>query len=148
VEIFSAGTSGSTAEHFFQRIAKADITTVVDTRLNNVSQLAGFSKYPDLPFFLRRVTETNYIHELLLAPEKDALKAYRAKSMSWSEYERRYIHLLEHRRASEKIDRSAWGPRPLLLCSEPDATHCHRRLAADYLAAAWGIHGVTRIQHL
>jgi uncharacterized protein (DUF488 family) len=148
VEIFSAGTSGSTAERFFQRIARADITTVVDTRLNNVSQLAGFSKYPDLPYFLRTITETKYIHELLLAPEKDALKAYRAKSVTWGEYERQYVALLERRRASERIDRSAWGSRPLLLCSEPTAARCHRRLAADYLAAAWGVAGVARIEHL
>ena len=148
MEIFTAGTSGSTAERFFRRLIDADVTTVVDTRLNNVSQLAAFSKYPDLPYFLSRITRADYLHELLLAPEQDALKAYRAKALTWPEYARRYRELLERRRVDEVIDRSGWGERPLLLCSEPTAEHCHRRLAAEYLANSWGAGVVTGVRHL
>lgn len=148
MEIFSAGTSGSTAERFFRRLNDVKATTVIDTRLNNVSQLAGFSKHPDLPYFLGALTEATYRHELLLAPEQDALKSYRAKTMSWAEYEERYVELLRHRRVAERIDPTAWGARPVLLCSEPTATHCHRRLAADYLAGVWGTDIVASIRHL
>ena len=148
MEIFSAGTSGSPAEEFFRRLRFMQVSTVVDTRLNNVSQLAGFSKYPDFPFFLREIAGIEYIHEPLLAPERDVLRAYRAKKMSWGEYEEQYLDLMHRRGVAHRLDSSAWGDRPALLCSEATAERCHRRLAADYLAKNWGTAVVKRIEHL
>lgn len=148
MEIFSAGTSGSTAEEFFRRVSVADITTVVDTRLHNNSQLAGYSKGSDLRYFLDVLTEANYLHETLLAPEQDALKAYRVKAMSWHEYETRYLDLLRVRRVADRLDPEDWGDRALLLCSEPTPEKCHRRLAADYLATNWGPEVVASVRHL
>lgn len=148
MEIFSAGTSGTTARAFFERLRQADVSLVVDTRLNNVSQLAGFTKYPDLPYFVERLLGVEYVHELALAPEQDMLKAYRNKEISWQQYESRYVELLETRGVQDLIDRDVWGDRPLLLCSEHTADFCHRRLAADYLERRWGDSVVTGVSHI
>lgn len=146
MEIFSAGTSGTSAEGFFRRLKDAGVTSVVDTRLNTKSQLAAFAKSPDLKYFLRELVGIPYFHEPLLAPEDEALKAYRAKKLSWADYEERYVALLESRNASTRLELSGWGPRPLLLCSEPTPERCHRRLAANYLRAR--LPGVENISHL
>jgi hypothetical protein len=42
------------------------------------------------------------------------------------------------------LDRGAFERKTVLLCSEPEPSHCHRRLVAEVLAQAWG----ARIEHL
>lgn len=148
MEIFSAGTSGTSAEGFFTRLKLADVSAVVDTRIHPSSQLAAFAKAKDLSYFLRELVDIPYSHETLLCPEEEALRGYRATKMSWSEYEVRYLDLLARRKVETAIDPSPWGLRPLLLCSEPSAERCHRRLAAHYLQSAWGEGTVPRIVHL
>lgn len=106
-------------------------------RLNNTSQLAGFAKRDDLEFFLRELCGTEYHHEPILAPTKEILDAYKAKQISWDEYETRYIDLLIERTAERAIDRQLFDVPVVLLCSEPSPEQCHRRLAAEYLAGKW-----------
>ena len=135
MKLFTIGFTKSKAAHFFGRLEHAGVTRVHDTRLNRVSQLAGFAKQDDLSFFLERIGGIGYQVEALLAPTADILDAYRKKQIGWDEYARRYLDLLaarkvEHRIALHDLDRTC------LLCSEAKPDHCHRRLAADYLAQA------------
>lgn len=145
MEISTIGFTKHAARSFFGRLKEAGIQQLVDVRLNNVSQLAGFAKRDDLSFFLREIIGANYIHEPLLAPSAETLIAYRNKEISWSEYEKEYIQLLESRNVSKALSRGFFEPRTVLLCSEHTPEQCHRRLAVEYLNDSWG--GIT-ITHL
>lgn len=114
-------------------------------RLNNTSQLAGFAKRDDLRFFLHEIRRADYRHEPALAPTKEILDDYKKKRMSWEEYETRFRALLAERAVENLIDRRLFDVPVALMCSEPTPECCHRRLAAEYLAAKWGD---VRIIHL
>jgi len=133
VEVYSIGFGGHSAPEFFRKLEAAHIERLLDVRLNNVSQLAGFTKRSDLPFFLNRLSNIDYQHDLELAPTSEMLSAYRAKLIKWPEYERRFIGLLTDRRVEERYDASSFEQRTVLLCSEPTARQCHRRLVLEYL---------------
>jgi uncharacterized protein (DUF488 family) len=111
---------------------------LIDVRLNNTSQLAGFAKRDDLQYFLRAICSADYVHEPLLAPTEEILDAYKKKAIDWDQYARQYRDLLISREAESKIDRHWFDVPAVLLCSEPTADHCHRRLAAEYMAEHWG----------
>ena len=133
--LHTIGFTQHSAAEFFGKLRDARVERLVDVRLNNVSQLAGFAKRADLEFFLRELCGADYVHELRLAPRDEDLKAYRDGKMSWSDYETLYLATLRERRVEtmERFDR-----RSVLLCSEATAERCHRRIAAEYLRDAWG----------
>ena len=124
--------------NFFRTLKKFEITHLLDVRLHNVSQLAGFAKRDDLKYFLEELCGTQYTHMPILAPEKDLLADYRDKTITWEEYERRFLDLLEKRRVEEELDREMFTGKPVLLCSEHSPEFCHRRLVIEYLDAQWG----------
>jgi uncharacterized protein (DUF488 family) len=132
VTIYTIGFAGKTAEQFFTLLINHHVARVVDVRLNNVNQLAGFSKRDDLRYFLRHLAEIDYVHLPRLAPSLELLEGYRGKSMSWPEYEEKYMQLLRYRSALQSID-TALFDRACLLCSEAGPEHCHRRLLAEYI---------------
>lgn len=138
MEICTIGFTKKNAAEFFGILRGAGIRRLIDIRLNNNSQLAGFTKRDDLRFFLGELCGAEYVHEPQLAPSKEILDAYQAKQLSWEDYETRYLDLLAERDAEHAVDRRLFDDRGVLLCSEPTAEHCHRRLAAEYLAAKWG----------
>ncbi|MGB0384504.1 MAG: DUF488 family protein [Ardenticatenaceae bacterium] len=138
MEICSIGFTKKTAEQFFGLLRTAGIKRLLDVRLNNKSQLAGFAKRKDLPFFLRELCGADYIHEPLLAPSKEMLNDYKKRKGSWEEYEKRFMALMAERKVEEKIDRELFEVPTVLLCSEATAEHCHRRLVLDYLQKKWG----------
>jgi len=107
-------------------------------RLNNRSQLAGFSKCGDLEYFLAELLGADYRHEPVLSPTKEILDAYKRKQLSWEEYEPLFLALLAEREVEQAVDRRLFDVPAVLLCSEPTAEHCHRRLVAEYLGRAWG----------
>jgi uncharacterized protein (DUF488 family) len=144
ITLFTIGFTKKSAETFFSTLVAAGVRRIVDVRLNNVSQLAGFAKRNDLAYFLKAVAAIDYGHYPLLAPDKELLAAYQKKAIAWPEYERRFLELMHNRRAEESIGRAALD-RGCLLCSEPKALHCHRRLAAEYLSQR---HGNITICHL
>ncbi|MDB4430699.1 DUF488 domain-containing protein, partial [bacterium] len=117
-------------------LRKEEIKNLVDVRLNNVSQLAGFAKRDDLQFFLRELCQIDYIHLPDLAPTKDILNAYKKGNMEWSEYEEKFLNLMVKRNI-ERIDKSVIEDG-CLLCSEHKPHNCHRRLVIDYLNDSWG----------
>lgn len=114
------------------------IRRLLDVRLNNSSQLAGFSKRDDLAYFLRELCHAEYIHEPLLAPTQEMLDEYKKRKGSWAEYEQRFLALMGERRIEERISRSLFDTPTVLLCSEATAEHCHRRLVLEYLQSKWG----------
>ncbi len=136
ITLFTIGFTGKSAEEFFERLHKAGVRRLVDIRLNNVSQLAGFTKKRDLEYFLRAIADIAYVHEPALAPTKDILDAYKKKRIDWSQYESHFKQLLESRRPHEQLTPGELD-HACLLCSEPTAEHCHRRLVAEYLREQW-----------
>jgi uncharacterized protein (DUF488 family) len=106
--------------------------------LNNVSQLAGFTKRDDLEFFLREICGADYVHEPLLAPTQEMLDAYKKEKGDWSDYERKFLSLMAERKIEQRIAPDLFAGRAVLLCSEPTPEHCHRRLVAEYLQKHWG----------
>ena len=145
MEVFTIGFTRSTAAHFFERIKRAGIRRLLDVRLNNTSQLAGFAKRDDLTFFLRELCRAEYAYEPLLAPTQELLDRYRKERQSWSEYERSFLSLLAAREAEENIDRTQFTVPTVLLCSEATPEHCHRRLALEYLQERWGDLSITHL---
>jgi uncharacterized protein (DUF488 family) len=139
VEIFTIGFTKTTAEGFFERLRENQIERLLDVRLNNRSQLAGFAKRNDLPFFLKELLGAVYEHEPLLAPTADLLDAYLKKSeIGWEEYESRFLELMVQRRVETTVSRESFEQqRTVLLCSEDKPDRCHRRLAAEYFVEHW-----------
>lgn len=138
MEVYSIGFTKKTAEQFFGILNGAGIQRVLDVRLNNVSQLAGFSKRDDLAYFLREICGADYLHEPLLAPTQELLDAYKKKKGAWESYERDFLALLAERQIENKLQPAPFVKRTALLCSEPGAERCHRRLVLDYLRDNWG----------
>jgi hypothetical protein len=87
MEIYTIGFTQTTAEHFFTRLAGAGIERLLDVRLNNTSQLAGFAKAQDLPYFARELAGATYEHQPLLAPTQDILDAYKKRRGDWATYD-------------------------------------------------------------
>jgi uncharacterized protein (DUF488 family) len=136
VTLYTIGFTRKSAETFFTRLIEAGVKRVVDIRLNNVSQLAGFTKKDDLAYFLRAIGGIDYRHLPLLAPTQEILDAYKKRKGDWAAYEEQFGRLMAERRietalAPEELERAC------LLCSEPTPEHCHRRLVAEYLRARW-----------
>jgi uncharacterized protein (DUF488 family) len=144
VKIFTIGFTNKKAQEFFEKLRAAGVKRVVDVRLNNISQLAGFSKKDDLKYFLRAIAGIDYVHLPELAPTKDLLDAYKKYKGDWSVYENEFLELMERRRietslAMDLVDNAC------LLCSEDKPHHCHRRLVAEYLQRHWP---QVAVQHL
>jgi uncharacterized protein (DUF488 family) len=143
--IFTIGFTRKSAEQFFTMLKKAGATRLADVRLNNVSQLAGFSKKEDLRYFTREICGIDYVHLPILAPTDDILyTAKKEKNVDWTRWERAFLSLMAERRIEDNVPREVLDGA-CLLCSEEKPDHCHRRLVAEYLNERWG--GV-RIQHL
>jgi uncharacterized protein (DUF488 family) len=138
MKVYSIGFTKKTAVDFFTALREAEIRRLLDVRLHNASQLAGFTKRDDLPFFLKELCGADYRHEPLLTPTPDLLEGYRKKRMSWQEYEPRFLALLAARAVEKKLDRKLFQIPTVLLCSEATATRCHRRLILEYLQEKWG----------
>lgn len=137
MNVFTIGFTKTSAESFFTRLQKAGVKKVLDVRLNNVSQLAGFAKRNDLRYFLKALCGIEYAHRPELAPTQEMLDAYKKQKGQWADYEKQFLELMTSRRIEETIPREAVDGA-CLLCSEDKPHHCHRRLVAEYLKSKWG----------
>lgn len=137
MEIYTIGFAGKSAEEFFGLLKSAGIRQLIDIRLNNTSQLAGYTKADNLPYFLKELCGISYRHEPLLTPTKEILDGVKKKELDWPEYERQYLALIDERRVAEVLHPDLFSVPTVLLCSESTADHCHRRLAAEYLQQHW-----------
>ncbi len=136
MQLFTIGFTQTSAEHFFGRLVDAEVRRVIDVRLSNTSQLAGFAKSADLAFFLKSLGQIDYIHEPLLAPTQEMFHAYKKLKGEWSELETRFLDLMDERKIEDRLEPSLLD-QGCLLCSEAKPHHCHRRLVAEYLTDRW-----------
>jgi uncharacterized protein (DUF488 family) len=136
VKIYTIGFTKKSAEKFFGLVRTAEVATLVDVRLNNISQLAGFAKRDDLKYFLGEICGVAYEHRPELAPTQSMLDDFKKHGASWATYEDRFLALMKHRRIEDAVPRELLD-NAVLLCSEDKAHHCHRRLVAEYLAQHW-----------
>jgi uncharacterized protein (DUF488 family) len=136
MKLFTIGFTKKTAEQFFSTLSSANVKTLIDVRLNNVSQLAGFSKRKDLQYFLRVICGVEYLHLPELAPTPEILDEYRNRSHDWRDYEAQFLSLLRKRKVAQTLDRKVFD-RACLLCSEDKPSQCHRRLVAEHLQKKW-----------
>lgn len=137
IKICTIGFTQKPAEKFFELIGKTETKRIVDVRLNNVSQLAGFAKRNDLEFFLKEILDIDYVHLPELAPTKDILDAYKKHKGDWGVYEPAFLDLMKKREIEKRLDPEIISGG-CLLCSEDKPHHCHRRLVAEYLKEKWG----------
>lgn len=145
INVSTIGFTQSNAEHFFNRLAKAGIKTVIDVRLHNTSQLAAFAKADDLAFFLQKINSIRYVHQPLLAPTDAMLKAYKKDKGDWGVYEGRFLDLMAERKIEQRLTPDMFEGA-CLLCSEALPHHCHRRLVCEYLNDKWN--GALSVRHL
>jgi uncharacterized protein (DUF488 family) len=136
MRVFTIGFTKKSAYTFFTRLQESGARRVVDVRLNNVSQLAGFAKKDDLGFFLREICQMGYVHLPILAPTAEMLDTYRKKKGEWSAYERDFLALMRSREIENNISREQIADG-CLLCTEEKPHYCHRRLVAEYLRDKW-----------
>jgi uncharacterized protein (DUF488 family) len=137
MEIYSIGFTQKSAGEFFGTLKAHGIERLLDVRLNNTSQLAAFAKQADLAYFLREICGAEYEHEPLLAPTQEILDAYKKHKGSWDAYEQAFLALMQARNIESTIDKESFARKTVLLCSEPTAEHCHRRLVLEYLQKRW-----------
>ncbi|MBO6783303.1 MAG: DUF488 domain-containing protein [Alphaproteobacteria bacterium] len=134
---FTIGFTKTSAADFFARLNDAGVTTVIDVRLQNTSQLAGFAKAADLEFFLGELGGIGYRHAPELAPDEDLFRDYRKNKLPWEAFEPRFLDIMAERRIEEAFDPSELEGA-CLLCSEDTPHRCHRRLVVEYLEDRWG----------
>ena len=137
MKIFTIGFTKKSAESFFTKLQRAGVKRLVDVRLNNVSQLAGFAKQNDLRYFTKAICNIDYVHLPDLAPTKDILNTYKKNKGDWKVYEHNFLELMKIRRIEDKVPRELLDGG-CLLCSEDKTDHCHRRLVAEYIKEKWG----------
>jgi uncharacterized protein (DUF488 family) len=130
------GFTGKNARTFFGLLRDANVRTVLDVRLHNTSQLAGFAKKQDLPYLLQTILGADYAELPELAPEKTLLARYRSNALPFDDYADAYKELIARRRVESTLDISMFD-HGCLLCSEHLPTHCHRRIAVEYLNSQW-----------
>ncbi len=145
IELFTIGFTRKPAEKFFELLRSSGAKRIVDVRLNNVSQLAGFAKRDDLRFFARELCEMDYVHVPELAPTKDILDAFKKNGGDWNVFEDLFLQLMEERQVEHSVPKDLVD-RGCLLCSEDKPDQCHRRLVAEYLQRKWD--GQLIIKHL
>jgi uncharacterized protein (DUF488 family) len=137
MDIYSIGFTQKSASEFFGTLKAHGIERLMDVRLSNTSQLAGFAKQADLAYFLKEICRAEYVHEPLLAPSEELFTAYRKERGSWEALAKGYVKLLNARKIESVLDKASFRKKTALLCSEATPEHCHRRLALEYLEQHW-----------
>jgi uncharacterized protein (DUF488 family) len=136
--VYTIGFTKKSAAEFFAGLKRAGIKRLLDVRLSNSSQLAGFTKRDDLAYFLQEILGAEYRHEPLLAPTRELLDRYRKQRGSWRDYEVAFLQLMRQRAIESRLERSLFDGPTVVLCSETTAERCHRRLVLEYLRDCWG----------
>ncbi|SCB10626.1 DUF488 family protein [Rhizobium hainanense] len=145
IDLTTIGFTKTTASKFFDRLKNAGVKKVIDVRLHNTSQLAGFAKADDLAYFLKEICGADYVHLPLLAPTDDILKAFKRDKGDWNIYEGSFMRLMEQRKIESRLKPNMFQGG-CLLCSEDKPHHCHRRLVCEYLNTKWD--GTLKVRHL
>ena len=158
LKLYTIGFTKKSASTFFELLRGSGAERLVDVRLHNASQLAGFARggKENLAYLLQEICRMEYVHAPDLAPTKELLDSYRKGECDWDSYEREFVALLNERRILTEGLQPTEGRRIVkrlkatmdnscLLCSEHEPDHCHRRLVAEYFQRHWGD---VEIEHL
>lgn len=141
--IYTIGFTKKDAKTFFEMLKGNNVTLVVDVRLNNTSQLAGFSKYPDIKYFLAKCIRSHYISDKHFSPEESTLKKYKSNNITWDEYVLEFNSTMQKRNIEkyikEKYSNIVEKENICFLCSEEKPTNCHRRLVAELFAEVFDL---------
>ena len=130
--IYTIGHNKKSLRKFIELLCQAQVTKVIDVRLNNTSQLVGFAKKEDLSFILELIG-IGYEHLPQLAPTKELRKKFK-QDKNWDEYKEAYIQLLDERGSIAFLEQYSEANQTVcLLCSEDKPDQCHRRLLAEYI---------------
>ena len=135
MEIYTIGFSKKSAYEFFSLLKENEVKKLIDIRLNNTSQLAGFTKGKDLEYFLNEICNIKYVHDTNLSPTKEILDNYKKSKITWDDYEKQFSLLLNKRNIKEHLKQkyNANFDKSCFLCSELKPLNCHRRLIAEYI---------------
>ncbi|MCL2684070.1 MAG: DUF488 domain-containing protein [Synergistaceae bacterium] len=133
--IFTMGFTQKKARQFFDLIQSNGIELMIDIRLNNISQLAGFTKGDDLEYFLDVICGCRYEYRPDFAPTKEIMEGYKGGTLGWEAYESQYSSLIKERNATRDFAERYGGYEKIcLMCSEAKADHCHRRILAGMIS--------------
>ena len=135
-KIFTLGYTGKNAREFFTILNQAGIRKVIDVRLYNTSQLAGFTKRQDIEYFLQAIVGAEYIHLPIMAPTKQLLNDYKKGVINWQQYEKQFKSIIALRQIEKNLMLQD-SDMSCFLCSEDKPDNCHRRLVTEYLAQHW-----------
>jgi uncharacterized protein (DUF488 family) len=135
--VYTIGYTHKTAKSFFEKLIDNKIMKLIDIRLNNKSQFAGFTKTPDLQYFLKELCNIDYLYMCQFAPTKEMLDAYKNKEIDWAYYEYEFNTLIKERKIEKYVDLNILN-NSCMLCSEETPNKCHRRLVAEYLKKCFG----------
>lgn len=130
--LFTIGFAKKDAHTFFELLRNAKVRKLIDVRLNNVSQLAGFTKKNDLAYFLKEILGCAYQHRPDWAPTDAILDPYKKGQTTWDDYVSEFTALMERRKLGADVSADSLD-HVCLLCSEPTPEKCHRRLVAERL---------------
>lgn len=137
MKIYTIGFTQKSAPTFFEMLTQNSVQRLIDIRLNNTSQLAGFTKRDDFKYFLKELADIEYYHLDFLAPTKEIRDTYN-KSQDWDLYTKQFLHLLEERKALDQLDKKFFQEKTCcFLCSEANPEYCHRKLVANALKKRW-----------
>ena len=132
ITLYTIGFTKKSAEQFFNLLRNNNVKQLVDVRISNSSQLAGFAKGKDLEFFVKEICHIPYRHITDFAPSKELLDCWHKQEVTWEEYEKIYIRLLKERNILRDYGVKSFDGS-CFLCSEDTPEQCHRRLLAEYL---------------
>lgn len=130
--IYTIGYTKKSLKEFVSLLKEHNIEKIVDIRLKNTSQIAGFAKANDLEYILEELLGIKYLYEPELSPTEEILKKYK-EDKNWEEYVKSFTKLMKDREIDKTVKRVISDTdRVCLLCSEDPPDNCHRRLVAEY----------------
>ena len=132
ITLYTIGFTKKSAEQFFGLLRDNGVKQLVDVRISNSSQLAGFAKGKDLEFFTNEICHIPYKHIVDFAPTKELLDLWHKNEVTWTEYVEIYTKMLKDREIVKKYGVKSFNGA-CFLCSEDTPEQCHRRLLAEYL---------------
>ena len=131
ITLYTIGFTKKNARKFFELLKNAGVKKLVDIRINNSSQLAGFAKGQDLEYFMKEICDAGYEHITDLAPTRELLKDYQDKVIDWNGYTVVFKNILKNRHIAERYKVEDFDGC-CFLCTEDTPEQCHRRLVAEY----------------
>ena len=132
ITLYTIGFTKKNARKFFGLLKQAGVKKLVDIRINNSSQLAGFAKGNDLEYFMSELCGAGYVHLTDMAPTRELLKDYQEKVIDWPGYTVVFNNLLASRHLAERYHIEDFD-QCCFLCTEDTPEKCHRRLVVEYL---------------